>query len=87
MNTKLLHEDGIAYAAALIRAGEPVGMPTETVYGLACDAGNPDAVRKVFAAKGRPADNPLIVHIADLSAWAPLVTEIPPLAQKLAARP
>lgn len=86
MNTKLLHEDGIAYAAALIRAGEPVGMPTETVYGLACDAGNPDAVRKVFAAKGRPADNPLIVHIADLSAWAPLVTEIPPLAQKLAER-
>ena len=86
MNTKLLHEDGIAYAAELIGAGEPVGMPTETVYGLACDAGNPDAVRKVFAAKGRPADNPLIVHIADLSEWAPLVTEIPPLAQKLAER-
>ena len=45
MKTELLHEDGIAYAAELIRQGEPVGMPTETVYGLACDAGNPDAVR------------------------------------------
>ncbi|MBR4201675.1 MAG: threonylcarbamoyl-AMP synthase [Oscillospiraceae bacterium] len=73
-------------AAALIRAGEPVGMPTETVYGLACDAGNPEAVRKVFAAKGRPADNPLIVHIADIADWAPLVTEIPPLAQALAEK-
>ena len=86
MMTKLLHDNEIAYAAALIRQGEPVGMPTETVYGLACDAGNPDAVRKVFAAKGRPADNPLIVHIAGLSEWAPLVQEIPPLAQKLAER-
>lgn len=86
MITKLLQKDGIALAAELIRQGEPVGMPTETVYGLACDAGNPDAVRKVFAAKGRPADNPLIVHIADFADWAPLVTEIPPLAEKLAER-
>lgn len=86
MKTKLLQENEISEAAALIRAGEAVGMPTETVYGLACDAGNPDAVRKVFAAKGRPADNPLIVHIADLADWKPLVTEIPPLAQKLAER-
>jgi L-threonylcarbamoyladenylate synthase len=86
LKTKLLQENEIAEAAALIRAGEAVGMPTETVYGLACDAGNPDAVRKVFAAKGRPADNPLIVHIADLADWQPLVTEIPPLAQKLAER-
>lgn len=86
MKTALLYEDGIELAAKLIRQGEPVGMPTETVYGLACDAGNPDAVRKVFAAKGRPADNPLIVHIADLADWAPLVTDIPPLAQKLAER-
>ena len=53
MKTKLLQENEIEEAAALIRRGEPVGMPTETVYGLACDAGNPDAVRKVFAAKGR----------------------------------
>ncbi len=61
-------------------------MPTETVYGLACDAGNPEAVRKVFAAKGRPADNPLIVHIQDIAEWQPLVTEIPPLAMRLAER-
>lgn len=86
MITKLLQAEDIEEAAALIRQGEPVGMPTETVYGLACDAGNPDAVRKVFSAKGRPADNPLIVHIADFSDWSPLVTEIPPLAQALADR-
>lgn len=86
MKTRLLREDQIAEAAVLLRAGEPVGMPTETVYGLACDAGNPEAVRKVFAAKGRPADNPLIVHIADIAEWAPLVKQIPPLAQRLAER-
>ncbi len=84
MITKLLDAQDVAEAAAWIQRGEPVGMPTETVYGLACDALNPDAVRRVFAAKGRPADNPLIVHIADFADWAPLVKEIPPLAQKLA---
>ncbi|MCQ2417279.1 MAG: threonylcarbamoyl-AMP synthase [Oscillospiraceae bacterium] len=84
MKTQLLNEEEISYAAELLRSGEAVGMPTETVYGLACDAGNDDAVRKVFAAKGRPADNPLIVHIADISEWAPLVREIPPLAMRLA---
>ena len=88
METKILQNTDreIAYAAELLRQGEAVGMPTETVYGLGCDAGNPDAVKKVFAAKGRPADNPLIVHIADLADWAPLVQEIPPLAKKLAER-
>lgn len=86
MNTKLLRADEIAEAAALLRRGEAVGMPTETVYGLACDAGNPDAVRKVFEAKGRPADNPLIVHIQDIAEWQPLVKEITPLAMRLAER-
>jgi len=88
MTTKLLQNtaEDIAYAGALIRRGEPVGMPTETVYGLGCDAGNAEAVRKVFAAKGRPSDNPLIVHIADRKDWAPLVREIPPLAERLADR-
>jgi L-threonylcarbamoyladenylate synthase len=60
-------------AAELLRAGELVGMPTETVYGLAADALNVDAVAKVFAAKGRPADHPLIVHLPDadhLPRWA-----------------
>ena len=86
MITKLLQEHEIAEAAALLRRGEPVGMPTETVYGLACDASNPEAVQKVFAAKGRPADNPLIVHIQDIAEWRPLVREIPPLAMRLAER-
>jgi L-threonylcarbamoyladenylate synthase len=76
---------GLEQAAALIRQGEVVGMPTETVYGLAADACNPDAVAKVFAAKGRPADNPLIVHIADMEMLPRLAAEIPPLARCLAA--
>ncbi|MBQ8687747.1 MAG: threonylcarbamoyl-AMP synthase [Ruminococcus sp.] len=71
-------------AAAWIKNGEVVGMPTETVYGLAADACNPEAVAKVFAAKGRPADNPLIVHIADMDMLPELVCEIPPLAYRLA---
>ncbi len=86
MKTLLLQEDGIPYAAELLRSGEPVGMPTETVYGLGCDATQPGAVRKVFAAKGRPSDNPLIVHIADISEWGSLVREIPPLAMALAEK-
>ena len=63
----------IAEAAALLRAGDIVGMPTETVYGLAADALNPEAVNKIFAAKGRPADHPLIVHLPSaehLPQWA-----------------
>ena len=51
-------------ACALLRAGQVVAFPTETVYGLGADALNPDAVRAIFAAKERPADNPLIVHVA-----------------------
>lgn len=63
----------IVEAAALLRAGELVGMPTETVYGLAADALDPAAVNKIFAAKGRPADHPLIVHLPSaehLPQWA-----------------
>lgn len=56
----------IAQAAQVIKEGGLVGMPTETVYGLAADATNPQAVKKIFEAKGRPQDNPLIVHIADV---------------------
>ena len=58
----------IAEAATALRAGELVGMPTETVYGLAGDATNPEAVARIFAAKGRPRFNPLIVHVASLAA-------------------
>lgn len=86
METKLLQPniDGVEEAARLLREGHPVAIPTETVYGLAADALNPSAVSAVFAAKGRPMDNPLIVHIGDISDWAPLVTHIPPQAQQLA---
>ncbi len=65
--------DAIREAAHLLRAGDIVGMPTETVYGLAADALNPEAVSKIFAAKGRPADHPLIVHLPSvehLPRWA-----------------
>ena len=59
---------GIAEAARLVLAGEPVAMPTETVYGLAADATNAEAVARIYAAKGRPSFNPLIVHVPDLAA-------------------
>lgn len=61
-------ETAIAEAARLVLAGEPVAVPTETVYGLAADATNADAVARIYAAKGRPAFNPLIVHVPDLAA-------------------
>lgn len=72
-------------AIDVLRRGGLVGLPTETVYGLAADAENPDAVARVYAAKGRPADHPLIVHIAgtdELDAWA---RQVPDYARRLAA--
>lgn len=71
-------------AAALLAAGELVALPTETVYGLAADARNPDAVAKVFQAKGRPADHPLIVHIPHLAHLAHWAATVPPAALRLA---
>ena len=74
----------IEQAAARLRAGGVVAFPTETVYGLGADASNPDAVRRVFTLKGRPADHPLIVHIGApplLERWA---RDIPPVAWRLA---
>ena len=84
--TRLLPGDalGVKEAAALLRAGELVGIPTETVYGLAADALNGGAVSRIFTAKGRPQDNPLIVHIADLDALPLLAAEVPELAARLA---
>ena len=88
MQTKLLRpsEDATALeqAGALLRAGEVVGIPTETVYGLAANALDPMAVARIFEAKGRPQDNPLIVHIADLESVKDIATEFPPEAQALA---
>jgi len=63
-----MSDEAIAEAARLILAGEPVAVPTETVYGLAADATNADAVARIYAAKGRPSFNPLIVHVPDLGA-------------------
>lgn len=74
---EICSETSVAHAADLIRKGEVVGFPTETVYGLGADALNPRAVMKIFAAKGRPGDNPLIVHIADMGALRPLVATAP----------
>src|SRR2546427_3888519 len=67
----------IERAAALIRSGEVVVFPTETVYGLGADALQPRAVERIFTAKGRPLSDPLIVHIADERALEELVTDIP----------
>ena len=75
--------DTINQAGEIIRQGGLVAFPTETVYGLGADALNEEAAAKIYAAKGRPSDNPLIAHIADLEMLKPLVEEIPPVAEKL----
>ena len=76
---------GIARGAELLRQGELVALPTETVYGIAADARNGEAVKKIFVAKGRPQDNPLIVHIAGPDMLPGLVSEVPERAQLLMA--
>ena len=76
-------DDGIARAAALLAQGALVAVPTETVYGLGADARNPDAVAGIYAAKGRPAKNPLIVHVASLEDAASLI-ELPHAGRVLA---
>ena len=76
----------IERAGAILRAGGLVAFPTETVYGLGGDALNPESSRKIYAAKGRPSDNPLIVHITNMEALEKIVTEIPEGALKLSKR-
>jgi L-threonylcarbamoyladenylate synthase len=73
----------IAQAAQALRAGELVGIPTETVYGLAADADNEAAVAQIFAAKGRPTDHPLIVHLASSAQVARYAAQVPDFAQRL----
>ncbi len=88
LNTVMLKSEqssDLAAAAALLQQGKLVAVPTETVYGLAADAKNADAVRKIFLAKGRPADHPLIVHLHDASAMADWAKNIPEKAYQLAA--
>jgi L-threonylcarbamoyladenylate synthase len=84
-NGWVLPADDAAITAAmeLLRSGQIVAIPTETVYGLAADASNADAVAKIYAAKGRPDFNPLIVHVADQSA-AENLADFSPMAHKLA---
>lgn len=78
------NERDILTAGKIIASGGLVAFPTETVYGLGADALNPEAVARIFTAKGRPQDNPLIVHIADISQLDGLAREIPETAKKLA---
>ena len=87
MKTQVLpvNEQSIALAAQLLRQGDLVALPTETVYGIAADARNGQAVHKIFEAKGRPQDNPLIVHICGMEMLRGIVAEVPPRAEKLAA--
>ena len=72
-------------AADIIKSGGLVAFPTETVYGLGGDGLNPEASMKIYAAKGRPSDNPLILHISDISQLSTLVSEIPENAKRLAS--
>ena len=86
--TKILGTDkySIEEAARLLKKGEVVGIPTETVYGLAANAFDTEAVAKIFKAKGRPQDNPLIVHKSKMDMLDELVTEVPELAIKCAEK-
>ena len=80
----LLNMPVIQGAAKVLRQGGLVAFPTETVYGLGANGLDSEAVAGIFAAKGRPADNPLILHIAALETLAQIVPEVPPLARRLA---
>ena len=84
MQTKFLdakkQKAAIDISAEILRAGGIVGMPTETVYGLAGNALSEETVDKIFLAKGRPSDNPLIVHISNMESWNELVSELPEAA-------
>ncbi|WP_054951178.1 L-threonylcarbamoyladenylate synthase [Numidum massiliense] len=83
---QLLQHRYIEQAAAALRRGELVAFPTETVYGLGADATNDDAVAAIFAAKGRPSDNPLIAHIGSHAQLETVVSSVPPVAERLIER-
>ncbi len=84
MSAQTVSQDQITEAVAALRRGECVGLPTETVYGLAADARNPAAVRRVFALKARPADHPLIVHLPSTQYLSTFAREIPDAAWRYA---
>ena len=85
METPHLNKAAIVAAARLLEAGELVAFPTETVYGLGADAENPAAIAKIYAAKGRPSNHPVIVHIASQAEAARWAAELPEQAQRLMA--
>lgn len=89
MKTEIIRDPdpaSIERAGRIIREGGLVAFPTETVYGLGGDALNPEASRKIYAAKGRPSDNPLIIHISKISDLTAVTTDIPETAWALAER-
>lgn len=93
MNTKVefcdphdISKHTIKKAAELLKNGELVAFPTETVYGLGANALDPEAVAKIFIAKGRPADNPLIVHVSEIAQLSGIAKDVPPIALKLAKK-
>ena len=77
--------EAITQAVQAITAGQLLGLPTETVYGLAADAARPDAVARIFAAKGRPSNHPLIVHVVDAAGVAHFARDMPAFAERLMA--
>jgi L-threonylcarbamoyladenylate synthase len=83
-HTAELFARAVARAAACLKAGEPVGLPTETVYGLAAAGFDPEAVRRVYSIKGRPPTNPVILHVASLEMARSCAREWPPEADRLA---
>lgn len=90
MNTIVFHPESdpnaVRDVAAILRRGGLLGIPTETVYGLGADALNEDAVSRIFLAKGRPQDNPLIIHVPDASWLERYCRDVPPAAYRLAER-
>ena len=91
MQTKLIkidaddpNKEDMREAAEIIRSGGLVAFPTETVYGLGANALDPEASKRIYAAKGRPSDNPLIVHISRFEELLSIAKEVPPQAKKLA---
>lgn len=79
-----LDKDSIEMAGAILKKGGLVAFPTETVYGLGADALNEKAAEKIYAAKGRPSDNPLIVHITNLGALEKITKNVPEETKKIA---
>lgn len=86
MDPMAIDEEVIARAGDILKRGGLVAFPTETVYGLGGDATNPDASHRIYRAKGRPSDNPLIVHITNMKALEEITAQVPPVAYVLAER-